>query len=183
MFGLNPYVLMAVAGLWLASIVGVGIKVNNLAVDRTDAKWMKVEFEREVAATQKFNEATQRYIDAEAKNNDQTRAWEKKSYDRDTYIKGMQLANGRLVAAAGGLLDRNGRAAGGREGNAGGAAAGAGGEAADAAAGCKLSAELEGFLLSEAARADAAAAYAQAGHDFAVVVEEWRKAHKPKVAP
>lgn len=83
-------------------------------------------------------------------------------------INGLRIANGRLVDAAGGLFDRNGRC---REPSGGhglsdptGSTAGA----APAPSGCQLSGSSVADLLDLARDADAAAVYAQTGHSYAV---------------
>ena len=176
---MNPYILGFVALVAIGIVMDVYIKGRSDGLATADAKWLAVEAERTTAAAAVLKAAQDRYNASEAANEATRHQWETTDHERSQKIDGLRIANGRLVAAAGGLFDRNGRAVGQRGDGAATAAPGAAGEAAAGAACGKLSAELEGLLLSESARADAAAIYAQLGHDYAVAVQAWRDANRP----
>jgi hypothetical protein len=177
----NPWVIIGFLVMLAVTGFTAYTKGHNSGVTETDAKWEKVELARKDIAQEKLTEATQRYITAEAKNTQQTQEWERKDNDRETYIHGLRIANGRLVAAAGGLFDRNGRSTGNSAGNAAGSAAGAAGEAAGAATGCRLSDGVTQDLLDYSARAARSEADAQLGHEYAEAVKAWRASHIPKL--
>jgi hypothetical protein len=79
---------------------------------------------------------------------------ETESAERERKIAGLRIANGRLVSAAGGLWDKNGRprAQGGDAGAGEGAGAVSGGDAAGV--GCALSQQVTDDLLDLARDAD-----------------------------
>ena len=181
MLGLpNPYVMGAAALVAVVAIAGAYIKGRGDGAAIADAKWLAVENERKDASAKVLKTATDRYIVAEADNLALTRKMEAKSNDDEKRITGLRIANGRLVDAAGGLLDRNGRPAGGRGDGAATATASATGTAAADAPGCRLSDAVTGDLLDFASAADSAAAYAQLGHEYAVMIEAWRVKHLPR---
>lgn len=179
----NPYVLLALGIGFLAAVWGIHHHGYKSGVTETDAKWTLVEMERKGAAQKKLDAATDRYIKAEAANQNQTATWEKKDNEREKYVDGMRIANGRLIAAAGGLFDRNGRPSGRRGGDQAGSPAGAVIDVIGGAAGCRLSDELQGFLSTRFADADRAAIKAQSGHDLAVEVKAFRERYAGGVAP
>lgn len=171
-------------GIGLAILLAIGAMVwavdhrgYQRGVLETDSKWNKVENERKAKAQAKLDAATDRYVAAEAANAELTASWEQKDNEQQDYIHGLRIANGRLITAAGGLFDRNGRPTGRGGGNAPGAAAGAELVVVGGATGCRLSDELSEFLQSRFEDADNAARLAQRGHDLAVEIDVWRKAH------
>ena len=174
----SPYVIGGAALVLMVGMAGSYIKGRGDGTAIADAKWLKVETERKDAVAKTIADAEARFRANEVVNAKKTLALETKSNEDDTRIHGLRIANGRLVAAHGGLYDRNGRQVGGRGGDAPGASPGATVEAAGDAAGCRLSDELSEFFQSEAERADSAAAYAQLGHDYAVAVKAWRDKHQ-----
>ena len=176
---MNPYVLGFVALAAIGIVTGAYIKGHSAGLAAADAKWLAVEAERTTAAAAVLKAATDRYNASEAANEATRHQWEMTDHERSQRIDGLRIANGRLVAAAGGLFDRNGRATRSRSGDAATAAPGATGEAAAGAAGCKLSDAVTGDLLDLARDADNAAAYAKLGHDYAVAVQAWRMEHRP----
>jgi len=179
----NPYVIGGAALLMVVAVTGSYIKGRGDGTAIADAKWLKVETERKDETAKVIKAAEDRFIAGEARNAELTRNLETKDNEAEKRINGLRIANGRLVAAHGGLYDRNGRQVGGRGGDAPGATPGTAGEAAGTAAGCTLSTGTSEHLLDLAAAADSAAAYAQLGHDYAVSVKAWRDKRQGLPAP
>ena len=157
----SPWIIVG----FLLALIGAYVTGNVQGHKAERASWAQamVDQEREVArvtarAEKDRREAEQKY----AKFKDEV---EKQHADNLARINGLRIANGRLVAASGGLFDRNGRPSG-QDGMPGSAAAPGG--AATAAAGCRLSESVTGDLLDLARDADAAAVYAQTGHAYAI---------------
>lgn len=94
---------------------------------------------------------------------------EKQHAEDQARIGGLRIANGRLVDAAGGLFDKNGRPSDRPSGGDGlPGTAPAAGSTTVSAAGCKLSDTVTADLLDLTRDADLAAIYAQAGHAWAM---------------
>ena len=183
MFGLNPWIILGVVLAFVGSNAFTAYKTNQIATERVDAKWIKEYAALEAKKNAVIAEATQRYIDSEASNLAQTQDWEKTDNEREKYVQGLRIANGRLVAANGGLFDRNGRPTGKRSDDGVPAAPGAAGETVTTATGCRLSDGIAADILDLTARADAAAIDAKLGHEYAVEIEAFRAKHKAKIAP
>ena len=175
MFGLD-YIKLAAIGLVLAALVGVGVKINNAAVERTDNKWIAANAARETRDHAAMLASTQAFIDSEMANNARIRELEGKTYDLGKKIDGDTIAFGRI--AADGLYDRKGRPTGKLDQCAVAAAAGPAGDPPAPAAGCQLSEDLSLLLRTESLRADQAAKYGLIGHQYAVIIQKWLDEHK-----
>lgn len=153
----NPWILLAFAIM----IAGAGWKGYDLGYDSANGKWIKANAEIERQTNTIIVENKDKIIAAERKYNELKDKVEKDNVETVARINGLRIANGRLVAAHGGLYDRNGRPSGANPmpGNPGST-----GQPASGSTGCKLSRELEEFLLSESYRADLAATYAKSCH-------------------
>lgn len=172
MFGLNPWlilgVFLAIAG---AGATGYfkgradGVDTTTIAYERSLEK-QRAEAQELILASKDALRATEREFSA---FKDKV---EKENVEKDAYVNGLRLANGRLVAAAGGLFDRNGRPSGAGGGNGVPGATGAAGGPAGPAPGCRLSDEITRDLLDLARDADLAAVYAQTGHAYAVGIQD-----------
>lgn len=177
----NPWIILAVVLAFVGSNVFTAYKTNQITAENVDAKWIGKYAELEAQKNIIADAAQAYYVETEAKNLEQTQAWEAKSNAQDTYIRGLQLANGRLVDANCGMFDRNGRPTG--SGGADGAPLAS--DPALSAQGypaiCKLPGAVRaavqrfgrgvGQLLLEA---DVAAGDAILGHDLAVAVDDFR---------
>ena len=159
----NPWLILGFVLALLAAAAGGYSKGHGDAADQCA-----------IAAAQKDKEVADLKIKnledvraAEARFNAFNAKVESDNAEKQKRIDGLRIANGRLVSAAGGLFDKNGRPTG-SDGVPG--AATASGGAASASAGCRLSDSLTEFLLDFARDADRAAIYGQAGHQYAVGV-------------
>ena len=168
MFGLNPWVILGVFLAIAAAGASGYIKGHSDGVDKTTLAYEQA-LEKQRAEAQAIILANKNAVIAKEREfnafKDQV---EKDNVEKNARINGLRLANGRLVDAAGGLFDRNGRprGAGGGDGLPGDPAP-AGGPAGPAA-GCKISDAVARDLLDLARDADLAAVYAQTGHAYAV---------------
>ena len=162
-------VTAAISSAWITA------KVKNGEIATLKLGWQRQVADQERQANAMLLEAKEAAAAAERRNATQTAAWEKIDNERTDYINGLRLANGRLVAAHGGLYDRNGRpvgtGGGGGVPDAAGAATGAPGQTA----GCVLSEAVSRDLLDLARDADLAAHEAGLGHDLAVSIDQFRK--------
>lgn len=172
----NIYVLLAVAFLCVtgSSLVTRQIYVGKIAdVNLQHTKQLRdQETEANRILMESKDAARDQYVALQGKFNTMEGNYVQAS-DR---INGLRLANGRLVAAAGGLYDRNGRATGGQGGSdrvPGDAGSAAG--AAGAAAGCQLSGTITQDLLDLARDADLTLAVARLGQAYATAIKEARK--------
>lgn len=159
----NPWVILALVVL----LAGVGWKSYDFGVD--------VEAGRQIAANAKALKAAHdqrdKAIEAGRKMTAGLMALNKKTEDQyvaeTAKTNGLRLANGRLVAAHGGLYDKNGRATGRSPAAPGPDPADAGGDR-PAATGCALSDAVTVDLLDFARDADAVVDIARACKAYAV---------------
>jgi len=150
---LNPWVILALVLAFGGATTGAYLKGHSNGTATNEAKWVEAnaEADRKLAAAILKNKDD--VIAAERAFNEFKDKVENEHAEKDAYINGMRIANGRLVTATGGLYDKNGRAVAGR-GNTVPGAAEAAGVGATAAAGCQLSGEITGDLLDFARDAD-----------------------------
>lgn len=115
-------------------------QVEQAALDRKAGEIILAEKDRAIAAERELNEF-KRKVEAD-------------SAERERKINGLRIANGRLVAAAGGLFDKNGRprAQSGQDGS--GQGTGAIGSGNAPGLGCTLSGTVTDDLLNLARDAD-----------------------------
>lgn len=138
--------LVVVANLKLA---GAQLEIANMKAASAAA---------DAAAAQAQAESIQAARATEAAWNDAKSKLEAQTRERENTIHGLRIANGRLLSATGGLLDRNGRPVG-RDGVS--CAPVTAGQPVEPASGCRLSDKVTSDLLDLALDADRAATYAQ----------------------
>ena len=164
----NPWVILAVVLTIAAAGAGGYAKGHSDGIDTTTLAYEQA-LEKQRAEAEKLLLASKDAVIAKEREfsafKDQV---EKDNVQKKAYVDGLRLANGRLVAAAGGLFDRNGRPSGKGGGDGVSVDSGPAGGAASGPAGCKLSDAVTRDLLDLARDADAAAIYAQTGHAYAV---------------
>lgn len=157
----NPYAIIAALGIWIATAVGgyfYGGHVKTLAY--------QVALANQSASAQKILADAQEHArSVESKYQDLSIKIEADHADALKTIDAAAAHNADLARRIG-LYDRAGRRQSCGD-NVSGASQGTGSDPS-AAAGIRLSDELAGQLISEAARADRAAEYARACHDWAV---------------
>lgn len=153
---LNPWVII---GLILL-MAGVWVHGDHHGTESTDAKWMVLEAQRDQIAQHMINEGWAAKAAVEGQLDALKTKSEKDHAEKDRYISGMRIANGRLVAAHGGLYDKNGRTVAQGDRETGGGTQGSAGVAPDAAPGCVLSDRTSENLLDLTERADHTAEYA-----------------------
>ena len=187
---LNPWIIIGVLIAFGLAVAGAYNKGHTEGVQDADAKWIKQYADLETKKNAVIAEATQRYIDSEAANLDKTQGWERKDNEREEYVQGLRLANGRLVDATCGMFNRDGR----QVGSGGADSVPTTGSAPLSSQGypaiCRLPEEIRelvqrfgrglGDLLLEA---DLAASEAISGHDLAVEVDAFREKNKAKLTP
>lgn len=157
----SPWLLLG----FLVALIGAYWSGNWQGHKAERSEWLAAQVEQEKATQKLKDENAVAVRAAEARYAAFKDSVGRTNAESLTRINGLRIANGRLVAAAGGLYDRNGRPSGevGVPGNSP-----ATGSPATAATGCRLSAETSERLLDLARDADAAAVYAQTGHAYAV---------------
>lgn len=146
----NPWIILTVVVAFIAN----GFYWNHHGhVAERDA-WKIEQADLDKKAGEKLLAEQQKTLESERKYQAFKDAQEKAHAEKNRYIDGMRIANGRLVAAAGGLFDKNGRPRpqGGSAGTA--EAAGATGGGPGAIAGCALSQSVTDDLLDLARDAD-----------------------------
>lgn len=165
MFGLNPWMILGIVLAFLAfGAAGYGKGRSDAT-----ANWKIAMAEQERKANDLLNKLKDKIMELERERSAHNLKTEAENAKKNQYIDGLRIANGRLVAAAGGLWDRNGRAvgSGALPGTPGAPASGAG-----SATGCQLSDTVVGDLLDLARDADRAAVYAQTCHTWAVGIPQ-----------
>lgn len=159
MFGLNPWIILAVFAAFVGSNAVSYTKGFGNGEDSRELLWVQKEDEQRlktegtIAALREI--ARKKEMALYALN----LKTEKDHADALDKVNRMRIANGRLIAAHGGLFDKNGRPVASAGGGSAADSADAGG-VAGGATGCRLSAELDGFLQSRFYDADRAATYA-----------------------
>lgn len=168
MFGLNPWIILGV----VLAFIGVGtagyLKGHSNGVDTTTAAYEASLAKQRDEANAMLLANRDIIISRERELNAFNAKVETENADKQKYIDGLRVANGRLFAAAGGMYDKNGRPSGKGSGNAMPGDSPTPSSASGAAAGCRLSDELESFLSQRFKDADDAAIYAQTGHIYAI---------------
>jgi hypothetical protein len=161
-------ILAFLAGASAATWTTLKIKNGEIAA-------LKLGYEREVArqeaeANRLIQENQTALLAKEREYSAYKDEVEKKDAEDQSRIHGMAIANGRLIAAAGGLFDRNGRPTGqgGSAGVPGDSAAAASGDAPGS--GCQLSEQASLDLLALAVDADLVGATTRACQADAVNV-------------
>lgn len=177
----NPWVIIGLLLILAGTNAATAYKTNEITTERVDAKWIKEYAALEQKKDAVIAAANQRFMDAEASNLTKTQDWEKKDNEREKYIQGLRLANGRLVDATCGMFDRNGRPTGGGGADPGSVAASSSLSSQGRPSICNLPDEVRqivqrfgrglGDLLLEA---DLAASEAITGHELAVEVDAFR---------
>ena len=177
--GVNPWVIL---GVFLA-IVGAGVagytKGHSDGVHTTTIAYERSLEKQRAEAQDLLLKSKDALLAKERELNDFKDKVEKENAEKNAYVNGLRLANGRLVAAAGGLFDRNGRPSGQGGNNGVPGASGAAGGPAGPAPGCRISDEITRDLLDLARDADLAAVYAQTGHDYAVGIQRLLEQTRP----
>lgn len=182
MFGLNPWIILAVVLAFVGSNGASYMAGRGDGADARELVWLekeakqKTETEGTIAALREI--ARKKEMALYALN----LKTEKDHADALEKVNRMRIANGRLVAAHGGLFDKNGRAvAGGGSGSAADSADAGG--AAGSSTGCKLSDAASGNLLDLAYDADRAATYANTCRAHVVSLYEQIATLCPAVTP
>lgn len=155
MFGLNPWVILAATFIFLGAVSGAYLKGHSNGVDTTTAKYEAALAKQRDEANAMLLASKDAALTKEREYNALKDKVEKENVEANTRINGLRIANGRLVAAAGGLFDRNGRPRGPSGGDGSSADSPAPGVSAGPAAGCSLSQQITDDLLDLARDADA----------------------------
>lgn len=160
MFGLNPWILLAIVLAFGASNFTSYTRGYGNGEDAREFAWVKKETEQKAKTDAALDEMRKASRAKELELLELNGKTERDNAAQKDRINGLRIANGRLVAAAGGLLDRNGRPSAGAGGGGGSADSADAGGARGGPAGCRLSGELTEFLQSRFYDADRAATYA-----------------------
>lgn len=149
----NPYLIMATGLVFLAAVTGAYLKGEA----DTDNRWKAATLEQERKTQALLNAALEAARDKERALMELNTKTEKSNAEHLARINGLRIANGRLITAAGGLFDRNGRP---RHPDTGAAAPAPPGSAGSGPTGCELSKQTSDDLSDLAYDADLAAVYA-----------------------
>lgn len=159
MFGINPWVILAVVVAFVASngISYTSGHGNGVTAERV--AWQAEEIKKQAAIVTAKEKAAADIAALQKQFDDFKTEVEKNYAEKDKKITGMGIANSRLIAATGGLYDKNGRAVGGAAGSKPAGAAD-GTEVAATGGGCRLSEATSQSLLDDAILADRTNNYA-----------------------
>lgn len=170
----NPWVILAVILSIAAAGAGGYFKGHSDGVDQTTIAYERSLEKQKQEAQVLLLAGKDTVIAKEREFNAFKDKVEKDDADKNARINGLRIVNGRLVDAAGGLFDRNGRPSGKGGGDGMPGTATAAGGTAGGPAGCKLSDAVTRDLLDLARDADAAAVYAETGHAYAIGIPSKR---------
>lgn len=164
---LRLYALLALVAIVAAGAGTAGWQLRDVFADRDTAK-LELSYERgRLAQAEAIARSKDKAREAEAAERAANHQIEVKAHENAKRTNSILAENRRLARELGGLRDPGVRPGGG---NCTGAA-GATSDSDDGTAEGRLSAEATEFLLEFAAQCDAAADYAQAGHDYASQVK------------
>jgi hypothetical protein len=182
MFGLNPWIILAVFAVFVGSNAVSYTKGFGNGEDARELLWVQKEGEQRLKAEgtiAALREVARKKEMALYALNLKT---EKDHADALEKVNRMRIANGRLIAAHGGLFDKNGRpVAGSGSGSAADSADASG--STGTSAGCKLSDAASGNLLDLAFDADRAATYANTCKAHVVSLYDQIRTLCPAVTP
>lgn len=169
MFGLNPWIILGV----VVAFVGFGFVCNHHGHTAERAAWVALEAQRDKLATDKFLASEAARQDTEKKLQSLSNQLEHENVESQKRIDGLRLANGRLLDAACGLYDKNGRPLPDSGANQMSADPGAPRSAQGRPAACEFPATVRALLADlrdDLFAADQAAIYAAIGHRYAISI-------------
>jgi len=150
----NPWIIIGVGIAFLLAVTGAYLKGHSNGAGKERAAQMELQAKLDKLAQDTILSEQRKTAAAERALAEHKAEVEKQNAERDKYVHGLRLANGRLVAAHGGLFDKNGRPRPqGGEAGSGGSAGAVGGSNAPGV-GCTLSGQVTEHLLDLARDAD-----------------------------
>jgi hypothetical protein len=159
----SPYLMLGA----VLAVIGAFLAGNWHGHDAESKAWQVAIAAQKQAAADLMNKTKDANAKVVAALNARNAELESQNADQKDHIKGMQIANGRFIAATCGLFDKNGRRREGGENRLPADPAAAGG-AAQAPLACLLPAGVLDALGDLLARADGSEADAVTGHAYAV---------------